>query len=508
MKNSQLSPQEAAAELLNRRHARLRLLNFTNYTFPRYQAGAVHELMAGTLDQVLEGQIQRLMIFAPPQHGKSELVSVRFPAFWLGRRPDDPVIISSYAASLAESKSRQAREIVESDDFQVLCPGTTTRRDSRAVNEWNLAGHRGGLLAVGVGGPITGHGALLGIIDDPFENWEQAQSPTYRNRVWEWYRTTFRTRIWEGGVIILVMTRWHEDDLAGRLLKDQPGQWTVLRLPALAETQEERDENNRRLGLPTGAADPLSRQPGEALAPQRFSRNALLSLQHDVGSMGWSAEYQGVPRPSEGNRFKREWFEIVDALPAKCTFVRYWDKAGTESGGAYTAGVLMARTPERQYITVDVVRGQWSAGKREAVIKQIADLDRQRFGNVGIWVEQEPGSGGKESAQNTVITLAGYNVHAETVTGDKETRAEPLAAQAEVRNVKLLRGTWNWDYLEEITAFPNGTYKDQVDGSSGAFNHLALHAAIPLPKEQAEQESKWLDSRLDSQTDGKRWKRY
>src|SRR5262249_2639319 len=155
---------------------------------------------------------------APPQHGKSQLVSIHLPACWLGRRPDDPIIFSSYAASLAESKSRQARRIVESDEFARLFPGITTSRESRAVNNWEISGHRGGMLAVGVGGPVTGHGGMLGIIDDPLENWEQAQSETIREKLWEWWRTTFRPRIWEGGSIVLVMTRWHEDDLAGRLL--------------------------------------------------------------------------------------------------------------------------------------------------------------------------------------------------------------------------------------------------------------------------------------------------
>jgi len=264
------------------------------------------------------------MIFAPPQHGKSELASVRLPAFWLGHRPNEPVILASYGASLAENKSRQAREIVESAEYQELFPGITTRRDSRAVNHWQLAApHRGSMLAVGVGGPITGHGAMLGIIDDPFENWEQAQSQTIRDKVWEWWRTTFRTRIWEGGAIVLIMTRWHEDDLAGRLLQEQADRWVVLRLPALAETQEERDENDRRLGLPTGQPDPLGREPGEPLCPKRFSRSALEELRRDVGPVAWAAEYQGVPRAPEGNRFKRHWFPIVDAAPAMARRVRY-----------------------------------------------------------------------------------------------------------------------------------------------------------------------------------------
>ena len=224
MTNLQLSPPEAARELLARRIARRHLLPFTKYTYPRYQPELFHRFLADALNDVVEGNCNRLMVLAPPQHGKSELVSVRLPAYWFGRRPDDPVILTSYAASLAHSKSRQAREVVESPSFKALFPNVTTSRTSRAVDNWTLADHRGELVAAGVGGPITGHGALLGIIDDPFENYAQAESATVRENVWQWYRSTLRTRVWEDGAIVLVLTRWHEDDLAGRLLKAQPGQ--------------------------------------------------------------------------------------------------------------------------------------------------------------------------------------------------------------------------------------------------------------------------------------------
>jgi predicted phage terminase large subunit-like protein len=437
-------------------------------------AEPAHALIAGMLDACVRGEIKRLMVFAPPQHGKSELVSVRLPAFWLGKRPDDPVILASYAASLAESKSRAARQIVESDDYRMLFPGVETSPYSRAVSRWELAEQRGSLLAVGVGGPITGHGARLGIIDDPFENWAQAQSATIREKVWEWWRTTFRTRVWEGGCIILIMTRWNEDDLAGRLLSEQGDKWSVLRLPALAETQDDRDANNKRLNLPEGLLDPLGRETGEALCPLRFSREALLDLKADVGSLGWTAEYQGAPRAPEGNRFKRTFFEIVEAAPAKAQRVRYWDKAGTEGGGKFTAGVLIAREPLGIIYVEDVQRGQWSAGGREKVISQTAELDAQRYGKWGfrIWHEQEPGSGGKESAEATTRMLAGYNVRADPVTGEKDVRLEPFAAQAEAGNVKLVRGAWNSAYIEEMCAVPNGAFRDQADATAGAFNKL------------------------------------
>lgn len=469
-----VSQQAAAQELIRRRDARRGLLDFTKFTYPDYKADPVHALIAGTLDRVAAGEIKKLMIFAPPQHGKSELVSVRFPAYWLARRPDDPVILASYSAALAEKHGGQARAVVESQAFQRLFPDIATPRSSRAKDEWAIDGHRGGMRSSGVGGPLTGYGAGLGIIDDPFENWAQAQSLTTRNAVWDWWKGTFRTRIWEHGAIILVMTRWHEDDLAGRLLSEQAREWTVLRLPALAETQEERDKRNTKLNLPVGEPDPLGRAAGEPLAPSRYSATALNEIKRDVGSLVWSAEYQGAPTAPEGHRFKREWFEIVDAAPAVAARVRYWDKAGTKDGGKRTAGVLLARSPARMIFVEDVVFGQWSSHERETMIKQTAELDEQRYGvgAVHIWIEQEPGSGGKESAENSVLNLSGYSVRAETVTGDKDTRLQPFEAQCEAKNVKLVRGQWNGPYLDELTAIPNGTFRDMSDASGGAFNKL------------------------------------
>lgn len=485
-----LSRVEAARELQARRNARAKVIDFTTYTFPQYVVDPVHNLIASELDKVIAGETKRLMIFAPPQHGKSELTSVRLAGKWMGDRPDDPVAIVSYGADLAQAKSRQVRDLVESDEYRALYGdrGTQavepvqTRDDSRAVNHWGLAyPYRGSLWAGGVGGPITGHGFMLGVIDDPFENWAAAQSLTIRNKVWEWWQGTFRTRIWENGAIVLIMTRWHEDDLAGRILKAQPGMWKVLRLPAIAETQEERDNNNKFLNFPTGEPDPLGRKAGEALAPSRFSREALLEIMVDVGSRVWAAEYQGVPRPADGDRFKREWFEIaVGQAPKAAARVRYWDKAGTEGAGAFTAGVLIAHWKGVFYVE-DVVRGQWSAGERETIIKQTAQLDAQKYGRTGvtIWVEQEPGSGGKESAENTIRNLAGFKVYKEPVTGSKDVRMQPFEAQCEALNVKLVRGPWNHNFIEELIAIPGGTYRDQADAAAGAFNKLVKPTRSP-----------------------------
>ncbi len=471
------SKRSALATIVNP-SPELDLIDFTRRTFSLYRADPVHGLIARALGEVIDGKTKRLMIFAPPQHGKSELVSVRLPALWLARRPDDPVILSSYAASLAYTKSYQARGVVESDEFIAMFPSVRTDQASRAKDHWNLSKpHRGSMLAAGVGGSVTGHGAMLGIIDDPFENWEQAQSATIRERVWDWWRGTFRTRIWEHGAVVLIMTRWHQDDLAGRLLLDQPGEWTVLRLPAIAETQDERDQAARRIGLPLGAPDPLGRSPGEPLAPTRFSLAALVALKRDVGSMVWAAEYQGNPAAAEGNRFRRHWFKIIDIAPVDIVqWFRYWDKAASINGKR-TAGVKIGKARDGRIVIAHTVAGQWTTLERRQVMLQTAQMDGK---DTHIVIEQEPGSSGVDSVQDEIRMLVGFPVFADRPSGDKDTRLEPFAAQAEAGNVFLVRGEWNEAYIDEMLAVPNGAFRDRADATAGGFNRLAKRSVASM----------------------------
>jgi len=473
MTNSRLSRQDAAQALQRRRHARSSLQGFTEYTFPTYRTEPFHALVCETLDQVVAGKIDRLMLFSPPQHGKSELASVRLPAYWLGRRPNDPIILTSYAGSLAERNSRQARQVVEGQEFSRLFPGITTSQESRAVARWEIGGYRGALVAAGVGGPITGHGAMLGVIDDPFQNWEQAASEAYSQRVWDWWRTTFRTRIWERGAVVLIMTRWQETDLAGRLLREpDAGRWTVLRFPALAETQKARDDNNKYLGLAQGEADPLGREPETELCPLRFSKAELMRIKQSVGSMAWASLYQGVPRPVEGGLLQKAWFQKIRECPqAAPVRVRYWDKAGTEDGGAYTAGVRLSIGHDLRVTIENVRRGQWAAHERRRVMLETARADRLLFGNtVVIVVEQEPGSGGKDSAEDDIRMLAGFPAFKDRPTGAKVVRLQPLIAQAGILNVYMVEGPWNEEFVDELAAAPNNAFWDQCDAAGGAYS--------------------------------------
>jgi predicted phage terminase large subunit-like protein len=458
--------------------ARQSLIGFSQYTMPVYRAEPVHRLIAGTLDRVVTGEIRRLMIWAPPQHGKSQLTSVNLPAYWLGKRPDDPVVLTSYGASLAEEKSEMAREIIRSDDYRALFPGIELKNDTQAKALWKIQGRRGQMVAAGAGGPITGRGGLLGLIDDPFKDWEEAQSKTVRKRIWDWYRGTFRSRMWEGSSIVIIMTRWHKEDLCGMLLQEQPEKWTVLRLPAIAETQEERDSLHESMNLPTGLSDPLGRAPGEVLSPLRFSKAAILEFREDMGGFIFNAEYQGAPRSAEGNIFKEAWFAgcFVDEVPRECNRIRYWDKAGTADAGCHTVGLLYARDEFGLFYVEDVVRGQWSSFERNKVMLETAKLDAMKYGNtVDIWVEQEPGSGGKESAEISLRMLARFPVHKDPVSTGKEVRIRPVAAQFEAGNVKVKRARWNKAFVSELLEWTEeAAEKDQGDALSGAHNKVVL----------------------------------
>lgn len=411
----------------------------------------------GYLDRVTEGSLRRLMLFLPPRHGKTEMTTIRYPVWRMERDPTLRVIVGAYNQSYASKFGRKTRRLAEMQ--------LELAKDRTAVDDWETAAG-GGYRSVGVGGGVTGQGAQLIIIDDPVKSREEAESETYRDRCYDWYRDDLWTRRDTPETpIILIMTRWHEDDLAGRLLDAAQADgeaWKVCNLPALAEED-----------------DPLGRGPGEALCPERFGEEALEAARGVLGGYSFAALYQQRPTAREGNLFKRHWFPTVDAVPALGQRVRWWDKAASDGKGDWTVGVLMARGPDGLFYVQDVVRGQWSSGERNAVMLQVTQDDARTYANrVQTWVEQEPGSGGKESAEASVKLLAGHSVRYERSTGDKTTRADPFAAQCEAGNVRMLKAPWNAAYLDELCSFPVGKHDDQVDASSGAFNKLAT-ATVP-----------------------------
>jgi predicted phage terminase large subunit-like protein len=396
------------------------------------------------------------MVSMPPRHGKSEFTSKYFLAWYLGTWPWKRVILGGYESDFASSWGRKVRDLLTEYGEQAF--GVTLSANSSAADRWEIARHGGGMQTAGVGGALTGKGADLLVIDDPVKNSEQAQSATYREKAWDWYASTAYTRLEPGGAVIVIQTRWHEDDLAGKILTnaDDSEPWDVLNLPAIAE------EN-----------DQLGRQPGQALWPERYNEADLARIQSRLGPFWWSALYQQRPSPREGNFFQPEWFEVVNAAPADARRVRFWDKAATAGAGDWTAGAKVA-AKDGTYWIEDVRRVRLASGDRDKLIRQTAELDGIEVSIIG---EQEPGSSGKDQALAFIKLLSGFPVRCVPATGSKEVRADPLASQAQAGNVKIVRGTWNKPFLDELASFPRGTHDDQVDAASGAFNGLQRTAS-------------------------------
>ncbi len=446
-------------------------LDYARQVYPRYVADPMHELVASYLEKLVTREILRLMIFAPPQHGKSLQCSNLFPGYWLMHYPYDPVMMACYGARLARRHSRVARRIVQSPEYQALAPEVRISKESRSVDTWELDNGAGGLIAAGVGGPLVGLGAGLAIGDDLYKSWAEAASPTIQENVEEWWEGTFWTRLWEDAPAVLTMTRWNRKDLPATLLAKQPNVWTVLRLSALGETQEERDQRNKECALPAGLPDPLGREPGEALAPHRFSVAALAEKRRSVGSRVWEAEYMGSPIDPSGALFKRHWFEIVPEAPKNVLGrVRRWDNAATEGDGDFTAGCRMSRTADGSYYIEHMVHGQYSSFQRRKIQRQTAESDGDE---TFILIVQDPGSAGVDTVQHDLVNLEGFAVSVIRETGSKVVRAQPFAAACEGGRVKLVRGPWVEAFLDEICAFPDGANDDQVDTPVGGYSYLA-----------------------------------
>lgn len=446
------------------------LLPFTLYTHAGYEANWHHRVVAEALDDVLAGKTRRLIILEPPQNGKSEQVSRRFPAFAFGRNPKLRIIACSYSSSLAQDMSRDVQKIMMSPEYHQVFPGTRLASPSdsekRTQGQFDIVGHNGYYYAAGVDGPITGKSADIGIIDDPVKNRAEAESEVYRERVWDWYISAFATRQFGNkGAIIICLTRWHEDDLVGRLLrlaKENPKaeQWRVITLPAIAETVSEEDP----------------RQPGEALWPDKYPLEELARRRVGMGEYDWSALYQQHPTPPGGGLIKREWFagKFVDVAPVKARRARGWDTAGTENGGDWTVGVRIAETGGLYYVE-DVQRKQVGPDGVDKLMLATAELDgrgcRQRE-------EKEGGSSGLAVISARTKSLAAFDYAGVSISGSKVTRSKPFRSQCEAGNVFVVRGPWNTDYINELCDFPTGKNDDQVDGSSCAFNDLVQNPGV------------------------------
>ena len=413
-----------------------------------------HALLLKRLSEVSAGAIDRLMVLMPPGSGKSTYGSVLFPAWFLAVHPKADLIAASHTDALATHFGRQVRNCVI-EHGETL--GYGLARDERAAGRFRT--DRGGrYFSAGVRGPITGRRADLVLIDDPVKSHAEADSALARESLWEWYRSELTTRLKPGGRIVLIMTRWHQDDLGGRLLREDDG-WVLLRLPALAEP-----------------GDPLARSIGSPLWPEIADADSLRRTRTAVGTRNWHAMYQQAPRASEGALFVVDRIATVDAVPAGVS-VRAWDLAATAAGDGrdpdWTVGLKLCRDAEGALCVTDVVRLRGGPAEVEAKILATANADGA---NVTIGLPQDPGQAGKQQVAWLTRRLSGFRVRASPETGSKITRAGPLAGQVEAGRVSMLRAEWNSVLAEELREFPTGRKDDQVDALSRAFSLLAMSA--------------------------------
>lgn len=460
----QPSPQEAASELLRRRQARLSLLDFTQYTNHNYETADHHRLIADKLEAVERGEIKRLMICMPPRHGKSELGSRRFPAWYIGRNSDRQIIAASYNSDLANDFGRDVRNIVASPEFAFLYK-TSLSIDSKAANRWHT--DSGGMyVAAGVGTAITGRGADILLIDDPFKDRQDADSEIQRNRVWDWYTSTAYTRLMPDGAVIVINTRWHDDDLSGRLLsaQDEGGdKWVLLELPAI-------DLQNKPLWK------------------EWYPIERLEQIRAVLPARDWNALYQQNPIPDEGDFFKADWFKEYDELPTNLRMYGASDYAVTEDGGDFTEHGVIGVDGSNNIYVADWWYGQtasdkWIESKCDLIIKHAPHI---WFGESGVIRRSiEPFMMRRmqeREAYCRIEWLASIN--------DKPSRARPIQAMASMGKVYLPKNApWKARLLSQLLRFPAGKHDDAVD-VIGLFGRGLEFIRSPKRKHQEKEKTK------------------
>jgi predicted phage terminase large subunit-like protein len=428
--------------------AHSRLISYAAYQWPGYRDAEHHRLIARKLEQVERGEISRLMITMPPRHGKSMLASEFFPAWYLGRNPDHYVIAATYAQELADDFGRKVRNQIIDPSFNGIFPGVGLKSDSTSSRRFHVTqpldsfqtGQNGAYFAVGIGGPLTGRGAHLLLIDDPVKNREEAESEIIRKKTKEWYTSTAYTRLMPGGRIVVIQTRWHEDDLSGWLLADHAHEgWEVLDLPAI-DTK------------------------GKALWADQYPVEVLEKIRRAIGPRDWSALYQQRPTPESGDYFKAEWIKSYDLVPDRATLSIYGgsDYAVTADGGDYTVHVVVGVDPEGRMYLLDLWRGQSAS---DEWVEAFCDLVL-KWKPIG-WAEEtgQIKSGvGPFLVRRMMERRALVAREAFPTRGDKAVRAQSIRGRMAMQGLYVHKDApWKADFISELMSFPVGVHDDQVD---------------------------------------------
>lgn len=416
------------------------LIGFTEYTNTRYHTGQIHQTIAEQLERVERGEVDRLMLLVPPRHGKSELASRRFPAFYLGKHPHRQFISASASGSLAEDFGRDVRNIIDSPEYRVLFK-TRLAEDSKAKGRWNT-NEGGAYYAIGVNAAIMGRGAHVFMIDDPFGTMKDARSETERKNVFDWYTGTVYNRLEENGAIVLINHRMHEDDLTGMLRAQQAAggdKWEVVELkPDMEE--------------------------GIALWPEKYPIKALERIRQNIMPADWSALYLQNPTPDEGTYFKDDWLRAYTSVPAKDTLTIYGasDYAVTENGGDYTVHVVVGLDPDNRMYLLDLWRGQTQG---DVWIDAFCDL-------VKLW---KPQGWAEETGQikaaigpfleRRMREREAYVYRQQFPTrGDKSVRAQSIRGRMALNGLYVPTSAgWYPSFRSELLSFPAGKHDDHVD---------------------------------------------
>ena len=427
---------------------------FSERVYAGYIPSLHHKYVAGILEKAIARVpgYDRIVLHEPPQHGKSLQVSTIFPSWYLGHYPDDPIIVLAYGDEHAMSFSRRIRNIINSDEYSTVFPGVKMAEDSRAQKRWELHPHKGSMIAAGIFGAVTGKGAKLLILDDPLKNRQEAESKTHRMKILEEWKSTIKTRIHDDAIVIIVATRWHENDLSGYLIEEEGFKYVCL--SALAEKD-----------------DVLGRKKMRPLWKEKFPQSMLMKIKEEIGSYNWSALYQGHPAPPEGAFFKRHHFDICEKNLSGMRSVRYWDLAtGDKTDSSFTVGLKASQSSDGHIYLSDRLRGKWQWHHVRGLIKQTA------LGEKGTMVGIESQGVQQGMAQECLADpdLASVGVFPVPVPMSKQIRALATVAKGEAGKLHLIKAPWNEEFIEEHISFPQAEFDDQVDASSGCMHLLGL----------------------------------
>jgi predicted phage terminase large subunit-like protein len=432
---------KVAAELIRRKDSAAHLIDFTEYTFPRYRTAPHHRLIAEQLERVERGEVDRLMLLVPPRHGKSELASHRFPAWFLGRQPDKQFLSVSATESLATDFGRAVRNTIGSNEYKCIFETTTLAEDSQARGKWHTSA--GGIYyALGIGGAILGRGGDVILIDDPYATMADAMSELTRKSVWDWYTGTAYNRLMPGGRIIIINHRMHEDDLCGALLAQQAAggdKWEVVELPAIQ-------------------AD------GTALWDDAYPLETLERIRRNTQPRFWSALYMQNPTPDEGDYFKLDWLKPYELPPDRKTMRIYGgsDYAVTDNGGDWTVHAVVGIDPENRMFLLDVWRKQaasdvWVEAFCDLVKKWKplgwAEEQGQIKSGVGPWIEK------RQREREAYCYREQFPTR-----GDKAIRAQSIRGRMALEGLYVPEhAPWFGAFRSELLSFPAGKHDDQVD---------------------------------------------